>query len=198
MSSHHFVKEKQEPALFIHSEQSLNLELLGQLLEWSPFVIADEHVLYYINHEPIKIDLIIQQNLSDEEIDEWTANQADLSILKLSSTENKLMAVLQYLEKENHKALSLLACSDEQIKKLQDIPTNIDIIQYADEYKGFFMMHDFKKWKVKDSVFEIFDAPIETKNLIFCNHSTWKVVSDGLVEINLIKKTYIKEYNLDN
>ncbi len=198
MSSHHFVKEKQEPALFIHSEQGLDLELLGQLLEWSPFVIADEHVLYYLNHEPIKIDVVLQQNLSDEEIEEWTANQSDLVILKVSSTENKLMAVLQYLEKEQHKALSLLACSDEQIQKLQGISTNIDIIQYADDYKGFFMMHDFKKWKVKDAVFEIFAETVETKNLVYCNHHTWKVLNDGLVEITLNKKTYIKEYNIGN
>jgi hypothetical protein len=198
MSSHHFVKEKQEPALFIHSEQSLNLELLGQLLEWSPYVIADEHVLYCLNHEPIKLDLVIQQILSDEEMEEWTANQSDLTVLKLSSTEDKLMALVKHLEKEQHKALSLLACSDEHVQNLDKLATNLDIIQYAENYKGYFMKHDFKKWKARNAVFEIFDNPIETKNLIFCNHNTWKVVSDGLVEINLNKKTYIKEYSLDN
>ena len=40
MSSHHIVKEKQEPALYIHQLGDFNEEFLGQLLEWSPTVIV--------------------------------------------------------------------------------------------------------------------------------------------------------------
>jgi thiamine pyrophosphokinase len=197
MSSHHFVKEKQEPALYIHSEKFLNTELLGQLLEWCPFVIVDEHALYILNHEPIKIDLVIQQLLSDSEISEWTANQPNIKIIKLDETEDKLLSLLQYLEKENHFAISLLACSDEHFKIIQTNNFNLDIIQYTEQYKGFFIDRTFKKWKEKDSEFEINVEEIETKNLIRCN-SIWKVIEDGLVEIQVKSKTYIKEFKLGN
>ncbi|HYG16495.1 MAG TPA: thiamine diphosphokinase, partial [Bacteroidia bacterium] len=40
MSSHHFVKEKQEPALIIANGEACSRELLGQLLEWQPTVMV--------------------------------------------------------------------------------------------------------------------------------------------------------------
>lgn len=197
MSSHHFVKEKQEPALYIHSEKFLNTDLLGQLLEWCPYVIVDEHALYILNHEPIKIDLVIQQELSDSEITEWTANQSNLKIIKIDKNEDKLLWLLNYLEKENHFAISLLACSDEHFQKIQSREYKLDIIQYTEQYKGFFISQMFKKWKEKDSEFEINTENVETKNLVRCN-SNWKVIEDGLVEIHVRTKTYIKEYKLGN
>ena len=35
MSSHHIVRERQEPALLITDVYSIDPELVGQLLEWS-------------------------------------------------------------------------------------------------------------------------------------------------------------------
>jgi hypothetical protein len=197
MSSHHFVKEKQEPALYVHSEKFLNTDLLGQLLEWCPYVIVDEHALFILNHEPIKIDLVVQQELSDVEIAEWTASQSDLKIKKIENGKDKLISLLQYLEKENHYAISLLACSDEHFQAIQTSDFNLDIIQYADAYKGFFIEHKFSKWKEKNSLIEIFNDELKTKNLVKCN-SGWKVAEDGLVEIVVNRKTYIKELTIDN
>lgn len=197
MSSHHFVKEKQEPALYIHSEKFLNTELLGQLLEWCPYVIVDEHALFILNHEPIKIDLVVQQELSDTEIADWTASQSDLKILRIEKGKDKLSSLLQYLEKENHFAISLLACSDEHFQAIQTSNFNLDIIQYTDTYKGFFIDDKFSKWKEKDSLIEIFNEEASTKNLIR-HPKGWKVVEDGLVEIVVPRKTYIKELTLDN
>ena len=56
MSSHHIVRDDQEPALIIANGASCNNELLGQLLEWSPLVVvldsAIERVINLnINHD---------------------------------------------------------------------------------------------------------------------------------------------------
>jgi len=197
MSSHHFVKEKQEPAIYIHSEDSLDMNLLGQLLEWCPFVIADEHALYLLNHEPIKIDLVIQRDLIDEDIQTWIANQSDIKILKLKKNEDKFISVLNYLAAENHFAISLMACHDEHFEKLKSVELNLDIIQYHSDYKGFFIKDHFLKWKEKGSLIEINALPLETKNLMKQNNF-WEVMEDGLVEIRVNNKTFIKEYNFGN
>ena len=42
MSSHHIVREKQEPALLVLGLNNFSTELLGQLLEWNPTVITTE------------------------------------------------------------------------------------------------------------------------------------------------------------
>jgi hypothetical protein len=197
MSSHHFVKEKQEPALYIHSEETLDADLLGQLLEWCPFVIVDEHALYVLNHEPIKIDLVIQRDLSDDEIQTWIANQSDTKILKLNSNDDKLISVLKYLTSENHSAISLIACTDEHFEKLMKLDFPLDIIQYRTAYKGFFIKDHFLKWKEKDSILEIESDEMETKNLIKQNNF-YKVLEDGLVEIKVKSKTLIKEFTIGN
>ncbi|MFD2144372.1 hypothetical protein [Mucilaginibacter antarcticus] len=40
MSSHHIVREKQEPALLVLGLDGFDEEQLGQLLEWSPTLMA--------------------------------------------------------------------------------------------------------------------------------------------------------------
>lgn len=42
MSSHHFVKENQEPALLILCTEAIPFEKLQEILEWSPTVITTE------------------------------------------------------------------------------------------------------------------------------------------------------------
>ncbi len=197
MSSHHFVREKQEPALYIHSNDTLNNELLGELLEWSPYVIVDEHALYMISHEPIKIDLVVQQELSPNDINLWIANQSAVKVLNLSKDAHKLHSVLDYLEKEQHFAISLLACNDKSFEELSIYNHKLDIIQYSPSYKGFYINRHFSKWMQKDSLLEINNAFAETKNLEKCT-TTWKVMEDGIVEIHVSEKTYIKEFKFGN
>jgi len=58
MSSHHIVREKQEPALIIANGEACSDELLGQLLEWSPFVVVLDGALDRVLHRQIKIDVL--------------------------------------------------------------------------------------------------------------------------------------------
>src|SRR5690606_13901028 len=65
MSSHHFVKEGQEPALLILDE--VDSSLVQPLLEWSPLVIVAEAAVHHVLAWGIKIDVLLA---SDEGIDE--------------------------------------------------------------------------------------------------------------------------------
>ncbi len=195
MSSHHFVKEKQEPAIFIHSEEDIDKELLGQLLEWCPYVIADEHILYYINHNPIKIDLVVQRDLADEEINTWISTQPNVAKLVLNDTDDKLISLITYLEKEKHEALSVIGCKEQSILNLLDINVGLDLIHYHTNYKEFFIKDHFNKWKVEGSTFKIYIENPEVKNLKYENEY-WRVLEDGIVEIKSSKRALIKEYNI--
>ncbi len=59
MSSHHIVREKQEPALIIANGESCSFELLGQLLEWSPFVVVLDSAIHRVMQLGIKIDVLL-------------------------------------------------------------------------------------------------------------------------------------------
>jgi len=57
MSSHHVVREKQEPALLVLGLGNFPDELLGQLLEWSPTVIATPQTAEELVVKGIKVTL---------------------------------------------------------------------------------------------------------------------------------------------
>ncbi|CAM3847986.1 thiamine diphosphokinase [Aquirufa aurantiipilula] len=57
MSSHHIIRDKQEPALIIANGEACSLELLEQLLEWSPTVIVLDGALERVVELGIKVDV---------------------------------------------------------------------------------------------------------------------------------------------
>ena len=59
MSSHHIVRDDQEPALIIANGAACNPELLGQLLEWSPFVIVLDSAIERVLELGIKVDVLL-------------------------------------------------------------------------------------------------------------------------------------------
>ncbi|QBN18313.1 thiamine diphosphokinase [Flavobacterium nackdongense] len=59
MSSHHIVRDDQEPALIIANGASCKQELLGQLLEWSPLVIVLDSAMERVLDLNIKVDVLL-------------------------------------------------------------------------------------------------------------------------------------------
>ncbi|RFS15132.1 thiamine diphosphokinase [Emticicia sp. C21] len=59
MSSHHIVREKQEPALIIANGEACSFDLLGQLLEWSPFVVVLDQAIHRVIELGIKVDVLL-------------------------------------------------------------------------------------------------------------------------------------------
>lgn len=59
MSSHHIVKDNQEPALVIADGEACSSELLGQLLEWSPHVVVLDKAWSRVKHLGIKVDVVL-------------------------------------------------------------------------------------------------------------------------------------------
>ena len=59
MSSHHIVRDDQEPALIIANGAACSSELLGQLLEWSPLVIVLDSAMDRVIKLGIKVDVLL-------------------------------------------------------------------------------------------------------------------------------------------
>jgi thiamine pyrophosphokinase len=59
MSSHHFVRDGQEPALIIANGEACSMDLLGQLLEWNPYVLVLDGALHRVLDLQIKFDALL-------------------------------------------------------------------------------------------------------------------------------------------
>jgi thiamine pyrophosphokinase len=57
MSSHHIIRDKQEPALIIANGEACSMDILDQLLEWSPMVIVLDGALEHVISLGIKVDV---------------------------------------------------------------------------------------------------------------------------------------------
>ena len=59
MSSHHIVRDDQEPALIIANGACCQPDLLGQLLEWSPLVVVLDSAIERVMELDIKVDVLL-------------------------------------------------------------------------------------------------------------------------------------------
>ena len=78
MSSHHIVREKQEPALLVLGLNNFSAELLGQLLEWNPTVITTRETAPLLHDNGIKIDWVIASG-------KYKPTQRDIKVMPAGS-----------------------------------------------------------------------------------------------------------------
>src|SRR6476661_5615834 len=101
MSSHHIIREKQEPALLILSIAGFDEEYLGQLLEWSPTIIVKADIYEEIVSLGIKIDAIITSEHNYPNLQEHTK-------IIYSGTEEPINAALKYLVAEEYPSVNII------------------------------------------------------------------------------------------
>jgi hypothetical protein len=106
MSSHHFVKEGQEPALLIVS--AVSLSLIEPLLEWAPQVIVYEDALEPVLGWGIKIDVVISKPGSIEALSQKLIAQAPVKFLSGEPGDDVTLA-LYFLISTKQQAVSIIA-----------------------------------------------------------------------------------------
>ncbi|MGE8379571.1 MAG: hypothetical protein ACN6PN_14505, partial [Sphingobacterium sp.] len=66
MSSHHIVRENQEPALLIEDLFLIDEEDLGQLLEWSPTIVIENNMVDPLDARGYKFDIVFAQTQANQ------------------------------------------------------------------------------------------------------------------------------------
>ncbi|AEL25437.1 hypothetical protein [Cyclobacterium marinum] len=144
MSSHHFVKDQQEPALLLLLETIEDTEILSSLLEWVPTVLVTQNNVQKIMSLGIKIDGI----LATKEF-----QNANLSLLEeqhpvifITSDEEAFLEVgLDYLREKKHHAVNILNFDPLRIGELVPQLLNLDIVFFQNGIRYF----PAKKGKIK-------------------------------------------------
>jgi len=137
MSSHHIVREKQEPALLIMSLEGFLPENLGQLLEWSPTVIVAEDMYDHAESLGIKIDGIITAD-GDFPVQENTRI--------IHSTDNPLEDALKFLVGEQFPAVNIVT-NEFALKEFAVYEADINLVVFISNHKIFPVHSGFSKWQ---------------------------------------------------
>ena len=108
MSSHHIVRDDQEPALIIANGESCSSELLGQLLEWSPIVVVLDSAIERVLQLDIKVDVLLGDFDRNFDAQKYKDAQFPIEIIH-TPDQNKtdLEKAFDYLIEKKHKAVNV-------------------------------------------------------------------------------------------
>lgn len=163
MSSHHIVRDDQEPALIIANGAACSPELLGQLLEWSPFVIVLDSAIERVFELEIKVDVLLGDFDRGFDPQHYLEKQYPLEIVH-TPDQNKtdLEKAFDYLIEKGHTAVNVIWATG---KRADHTITNItNIVRYRehlkivildDHSKIFLLPKHFQKWYTKDSIISL-------------------------------------------
>ena len=206
MSSHHIVRDDQEPALIIANGAACHDELLGQLLEWQPLVIVLDSAIERVINLNIKVDVVLgdfDRGLNPEEI---TATQFPIEIIhKPDQNKTDLEKAFDYLIERGIPAVNVVWATgrraDHTITNLTNIVSYrnlLKIVIHDDHSKIFLLPQKFQKWYPKQTNISLIPigivTGITTPNLLYPlekesltmgyrTGSSNAVVEDGLVTI---------------
>lgn len=206
MSSHHIVRDDQEPALIIANGAACSQELMGQLLEWSPRIIALDSAIERVAALGIKVDVVLGDFDRDFNPQHYLEQQYPLEIIHAPNQDKTdLEKAFDYLIEKGHKAVNVIWATG---KRADHTLTNMTtIVQYRDQLKivilddhskVFLLPKKFDKWYTTNTTLSLIPvgkvSGISTQNLMYALHNDTlelgyrtgtsnHVLTDGIVTI---------------
>jgi thiamine pyrophosphokinase len=154
MSSHHIVRDKQEPALLIANGAACSWELMGQLLEWSPVVVVLDHAIHRVLDLGIKVDVLLGDFDREMNFDAILARQYPLEIIATPDQDKTdLEKGIELLIERGFPAVNIVWATgrraDHTLANLTNIvryKDQIKIVLFDDHSKVFPLVGTFEKW----------------------------------------------------
>ena len=189
MSSHHVVRDQQEPAIFIQDTDSVNFEIVESLLEWSPNVIVQADQLDKVLAWGIKIDIVVGETFSKISRNKLL-NKMPLTFLETSNDSQISSSVYNYLISKDYSALNILSGSTIDF---DGVPNEINIVFFSYGWRWVQVTSgQYSKWMMKNQRLKL-PVHIETKNLIEVADGIWNVSEDGIVMVQTTSNSWIGE-----
>lgn len=206
MSSHHIVRDDQEPALIIANGAACNLELLGQLLEWQPLVVVLDSAMERVMELNIKVDVLIGDFDRNFDPTIYLEQQYPLEIVHVADQNSTdLEKAFAYLIKRGIPAANVVWATgkraDHTITNITNIAkykSDLKIVMYDDFSRIYPLPTNFSKWYEKDTIISLIPIGvvngITTQNLVYSltneslilgdrTGSSNAVLADGIVQI---------------
>jgi hypothetical protein len=118
VSSHHFVKEGQEPAVFIADE--VPYVWVEPLLEWSPLVMVHATAVKHVLTWGIKIDIVFAEPEQQPELTLLLADHAPIKLIEYSPA-SLLETVFFFSLNTKQKSLAIITTAADQFFLIKDL-----------------------------------------------------------------------------
>ena len=180
MSSHHIVREKQEPALLVLGVNHFTDDELGQLLEWSPTLITTPPVAEQLAVYGIKIDYVITDHPTD-------IQQSDVKTIP-TGTASELQTALIHLITQGYPAVNIIA-NELDLAVYEQYAAQINMVVFYNSQKIYAVTSGFRKWKPASEVIHIITpgVVIYTEGLQQRAPQQYQTVGDGFLSLKFDK-----------
>lgn len=143
MSSHHIVRDEQEPALIV-ATVDYNDDILNSLLEWSPVVICTWEAFQLLWLQNTKVDVVI-----GNETDRHDFLKLGLPNTKFLTLENTdfLTSAQYYLQAREHRGANILVdeVNEEFLSTIIE-SDKLDVVVFDNDSKWVCAKESYKKW----------------------------------------------------
>ena len=211
MSSHHVVRDKQEPALIIANGESCSQKLLNELLEWSPYVVVLDGAIHRVLDLNIKLDVLLGDfDRNEISISTIREHQDSVEIVHTPDQDKTdLEKAIDFLIERGHRAVNILWATgrraDHTIGNITNVVRfrNKITITILDDYSTIYLLPKspevFQKWYSKGTPISLIPvgdvSGLTTENLVYNLKddklslgyrisSSNEVLEDGIVKIS--------------
>lgn len=206
MSSHHIIREDQEPALIIANGAECSDSLLSQLLEWSPHVMVLDGALDRVIERQIKFDTILGDFDSVHNIEQKVADFQPVNVVQAIDQDlTDLQKGINFLLEKGHTGIHIVWGTGRRADHtlgnfvtLAHFWPNTNIVMYDDHSRVYCLPRKFRKYypagtpisllpigtgkgiTTKGLKYALNDEDLTIENRIGTSN---EVVTDGMVEI---------------
>lgn len=195
MSSHHIVRDEQEPALLILEPNVVSFDLLMSLMEWSPTVLVPETHLDEVLSWGIKIDLVICSLNNKEAVEAKVMEQAPVQVLAFHQPDY-LADAFNYLLAKKYYALNVIGNLPNTTEEPQ-FGNLLKVVYYYQESKVYWMAQGkYEKWMEKGQKLSVFGPQNLVLEIVGLSGDAKElsVEQDQVVSINGRLGFWIREY----
>ncbi|MEQ8237710.1 MAG: hypothetical protein RIA69_00790 [Cyclobacteriaceae bacterium] len=152
MSSHHIVRDQQEPALIVEDISEFPIKTLNEILGWSPTVVCLEKSIIQFAAYGLKIDHLVVDKTSMNTFAEMLSYQWPFQIHE--KIKQPLVQAIEILNKNEHTSINVLCNSSYLSELIQELLPfhEIDFCVFTETKKV--LLHKksvFSKWFPKGS-----------------------------------------------
>ncbi|MCU0467497.1 MAG: thiamine diphosphokinase [Arcicella sp.] len=206
MSSHHIIRDEQEPALIIANGEACSMELMGELLEWSPLVVVLDSAIHRVLSLNIKVDVLLGDFDRDFDAEKIREEQYPIEVVHTPDQDKTdLEKAFEYLINRGFPAVNVIWATgrraDHTITNITNIVRfreQLKIVLLDDYSKIFLLPRNYEKWYPQGTPISLIPigevTGITTQNLKYSLNnesllmgyrtgSSNEVAEDGIIQI---------------
>lgn len=192
MSSHHIVRENQEPALLIANAQAIAFEKIQELLEWMPTVVVLSSQVESVMAWGIKVDVVITPLAEMAQWRDRLIDQEPIRFISYNPDDDPMQTAFYFLTASKAAAVNCLLRSKDDLNRIESF-TDLDVEAFVDNKLWSWMKHGhFEKWYPAGIKLYLFPEELKSEFNEFVSGS-YKITKDGIVRFKSTQPFWIGE-----